>query len=195
MSFINVPAREINCKIVYYGPALAGKTRNLKSIFERTPPENRGELICLAHDDDRTCYFDFLPLFLGKIRGFTTRLHLYSVPGNTVFDTNRRLILKGVDGIVFVADSRRERLDENLECLENLGRNLAAHGYDLQRLPLVFQFNMCDQPSSMPPAELGKILNPSGRPHVSANALTGVGTAETLKTVCQLVLKDLIRPK
>ena len=195
MTFINYNSKEINCKIVYYGPALSGKTRNLKSIFERTPPENRGELICLAHDDERTCYFDFLPLFLGKIRGFITRLHLYSVPGNTVFDTNRRLILKGVDGVVFVADSRRERLDENLESMENLKKNLEMHGYDINRIAMVIQYNMRDFPSALPEEELTKALNPAGRPQFTANAKAGEGITETLKAVSQIVLNDLIKAK
>lgn len=195
MTFINYNTKEINCKIVYYGPALSGKTRNLKVIFERTPTDNRGEMICLSHEDERTCYFDFLPLFLGKIRGFATRLHLYSVPGNVVYDTNRQMILKGVDGLVFVADSRRERLDENLDSLENMKKNLESHGYDLARIPLVFQFNMCDFETTMDPAELAKAINPDGLPQFTANAKAGEGVTETLKAVSQLVLKDLIKSK
>ena len=195
MTIVNYDTKEINCKIVYYGPPLSGKTRNLKTIFERTPSTNRGELICLQHDDERTCYFDFLPLFLGQLRGFTTRLHLYTVPGNAVFDSNRRMILKGVDGIVFVADSRRERLDENLESMDNLRKNLAAHGYDLERIPMVVQYNMRDFPTAMCVDDLAVVLNPSNRPQFTANAQTGDGATETLKAVSRLVLKDLIREK
>jgi len=195
MTIVNYTTKEINCKVVYYGPPLSGKTRNLKTIFERTPSANRGELICLQHDDERTCYFDFLPLFLGQIQGFTTRLHLYSVPGNAVFDSNRRMILKGVDGIVFVADSRRERLDENLESMDNLRRNLAAHGYDLERIPMVVQYNMRDFPTAMAVADLALVLNPSSRPQFAANAQTGEGVIETLRTLSKLVLKDLIKAK
>jgi len=195
MTIVNYNTKEINCKVVYYGPPLSGKTRSLKTIFERTPADHRGELVCLQHDDERTCYFDFLPLFLGKIRGFTTRLHLYTVPGNAVFDSNRRMILKGVDGIVFVADSRRERLDENLESMDNLRKNLAAHGYDLERIPLVMQYNMRDFPTAMPAAELAALLNPSDRPQFTANAQTGEGVTETLKALSRMVLKDLIRTK
>lgn len=195
MTFINYNTKEINCKIVFCGPALSGKTRNLKTIFERTPPNNRGELICLAHDDERTCYFDFLPLFLGRIRGFSTRLHLYSVPGNTIYDTNQRLILKGVDGIVFVADSRQEKLDENLESLENLSKNLQVHGYNPDKIPMIMQYNMCDFPTSMPVEELNRVLNPRGLPQFSTNAKTGEGVNQALKTVSRLVLKDLIKTK
>ena len=195
MTFINYNTKEINCKIVYYGPPLSGKTRNLKSIYERTPKENRGEMIALSHEDERTCYFDFLPLFLGKIRGYTTRLHLYTVPGNAVYDSNRRMILKGVDGIVFVADARRERLDENLESLENMKANLAAHGYELSRIPLVVQVNMRDFPTSMSSEELLRALNPEHHPHFEANAKAGDGVVETLRAVSQLVVKQLIKMK
>jgi len=195
MTFINYNTKEINCKIVYYGPPLSGKTRNLKVIYERTPVQNRGEMIALSHEDERTCYFDFLPLFVGKIRGYTTRLHLYTVPGNAVYDTNRRMILKGVDGIVFVADARRERLDENIESLENMKKNLQAHGYDPARIPLVMQINMRDFPTSMPDNELAKAINPTGHPLFTANAKTGDGVNETLKAVSQLVIKQLVKAK
>jgi len=195
MTLINYQTREINCKIVYYGPANSGKTRNLKTIFERTPPANRGDLICLTHDDERTSYFDFLPLFLGRIRGFAARLHLYSIPGTLSQDSNRRMILKGVDGLVFVADLRREKMDQNLESMEDIRQNLLTQGYEMERIPLVFQFNMGDFPTSMPVEELSKLLNPNRKPQFEANAKTGVGVIETLKEISHLVLKDLIKAK
>src|SRR5271169_6093297 len=141
MSFINYMAREINCKLVYYGPGLCGKTTNLQYIYERTNPEHKGKMISLATETERTLFFDFLPLNLGEIRGYKTRFHLYSVPGQVVYDSSRKLILKGLDGVVFVADSQKERHEENLEALHNLQRNLEAQGYDIKEIPLVMQYN------------------------------------------------------
>src|SRR5881409_3159760 len=144
MSFINLMAREINCKIVYYGPGLCGKTTNLQYIYERTNPEAKGKMISLATETDRTLFFDFLPLALGEIRGFKTRFHLYTVPGQVFYDASRKLILRGVDGVVFVADSQEERMDANVEAIDNLQENLQAQGYDLMKLPYVLQLNKRD---------------------------------------------------
>src|SRR5580658_7100134 len=150
MSFINYMAREINCKIVYYGPGLCGKTTNLQYIYERTNPDAKGKMISLATETDRTLFFDFLPLALGEIRGFKTRFHLYTVPGQVFYDASRKLILKGVDGIVFVADSQKDRIDANLESVENLRTNLAEQSCSLDKLPYVVQFNKRDVPNILP---------------------------------------------
>src|SRR5712664_1845333 len=147
MTFINYASREINCKIVYYGPGLCGKTTNLQHIFESTAPQARGKLISLATETDRTLFFDFMPLELGTVRGFKTRFHLYTVPGQVFYDASRKLILKGVDGVVFVADSQVERMEANLESFDNLRVNLAEQGYDLDRVPFVVQYNKRDLPN------------------------------------------------
>ncbi|NLH49902.1 MAG: gliding-motility protein MglA [Myxococcales bacterium] len=191
MTLINYENREINFKIVYFGPAQVGKSDNLKYVYHRTPPEKRGELVLLSGEDGRTTFFDFLPLFLGKMGEFTARLHLYTLPGSLRLDTNRRLILKGVDGLVFVADSRRERLDENLAALDAMRRQLRECGYDFGRLPLVLQYNMRDFDSSLAPDDLSRILNPEAKPAFPANARTGHGVLETLKSVSLQVLSKL----
>src|SRR3954447_4796172 len=149
MSFINYSSREINCKLVYYGPGLCGKTTNLQYIYAKTSPEAKGKMISLATETERTLFFDFLPLSLGEIRGFKPRFHLYTVPGQVFYDASRKLILKGVDGVVFVADSQIERMDANLEALDNLQENLQEHGYDLGKIPYVLQLNKRDLPSAM----------------------------------------------
>ncbi len=141
MTFINYASREINCKIVYYGPGLCGKTTNLQFIYDKTNPNAKGKLISLATETDRTLFFDFLPLELGNVRGFKTRFHLYTVPGQVFYDASRKLILKGVDGVIFVADSQQERMDANIESLHNLEQNLKAQGYDLMSIPYVLQLN------------------------------------------------------
>ena len=160
MSFINYMAREINCKIVYYGPGLCGKTTNLQYIYERTNPDAKGKMISLATEQDRTLFFDFLPLSLGEIRGFKTRFHLYTVPGQVYYNASRKLILKGVDGVVFVADSQLERMEANLEAMQNLYDNMTQHGYDLTKLPFVIQYNKRDLPNAAPIADLDAALNP-----------------------------------
>src|ERR671927_86128 len=147
MSFINYMAREINCKIVYYGPGLCGKTTNLQYIYERTNPDAKGKMISLATETERTLFFDFLPLSLGEIRGFKTRFHLYTVPGQVFYDASRKLILKGVDGVVFVADSQEARMEANIESLQNLEKNLKSQGYDLMSIPYVLQLNKRDLPN------------------------------------------------
>lgn len=193
MSFINYMAREINCKIVYYGPGLCGKTTNLQYIYERTNPEAKGKMISLATETERTLFFDFLPLSLGEIRGFKTRFHLYTVPGQVFYDASRKLILKGVDGVIFVADSQIERLEANQESVENLRTNLAEQGYSLEKIPYVIQYNKRDLPNVVDVAELRALLNPMGVPDFEANARKGDGVFDTLKAVSKLVLGELRR--
>jgi signal recognition particle receptor subunit beta len=191
MSFINYSSREINCKIVYYGPGLCGKTTNLQYVYAKTNPDAKGKMISLATETERTLFFDFLPLSLGEIRGFKTRFHLYTVPGQVFYDASRKLILKGVDGVVFVADSQLERVEANLESLENLRVNLAEQGYDLDRVPYVVQYNKRDLPSAIGIEELHRALNPKNVPEFPAVAPTGVGVFDTLKSVAKLVLTEL----
>ncbi|HSN93060.1 MAG TPA: ADP-ribosylation factor-like protein [Anaeromyxobacteraceae bacterium] len=191
MSFINYSSREINCKIVYYGPGLCGKTTNLQYVYAKTNPDAKGKMISLATETERTLFFDFLPLSLGEIRGFKTRFHLYTVPGQVFYDASRKLILKGVDGVVFVADSQIERMEANLESLENLRVNLGEQGYDLDRLPYVVQYNKRDLPNVATVEELRRMLNPRGVPEFQAVAPTGVGVFDTLKAVAKLVLTEL----
>ena len=191
MSFINYSSREINCKIVYYGPGLCGKTTNLQHIYTKTNPDLKGKMISLATETERTLFFDFLPLALGQIRGFKTRFHLYTVPGQVFYDASRKLILKGVDGVVFVADSQIERMEANVESLDNLRINLAEQGYDLDKLPYVVQYNKRDLPNAAPLAEMKRLLNPRGVPAFEACASAGKGVFETLKAVARGVLQDL----
>jgi mutual gliding-motility protein MglA len=193
MSFINYLSREINCKIVYYGPGLCGKTTNLQYIYNKTNPEAKGKMISLATETERTLFFDFLPLALGEIRGFKTRFHLYTVPGQVFYDASRKLILKGVDGVVFVADSQIARMEANLESMENLRTNLAEQGYSLDKLPYVVQYNKRDMPSVAPVDELRRLLNPQNVPDYEGVASTGIGVFETLKSVAKLVLTELKR--
>jgi hypothetical protein len=191
MSFINYSSREINCKIVYYGPGLCGKTTNLQYVYAKTNPEAKGKMISLATETERTLFFDFLPLSLGEIRGFKTRFHLYTVPGQVFYDASRKLILKGVDGVVFVADSQIERMEANLESVENLRINLAEQGYDLSKIPYVVQYNKRDLPNIATVDELRRLINPKGVPEYQAVAPTGVGVFDTLKAVAKLVLTEL----
>lgn len=191
MAFINYASREINCKIVYYGPGLCGKTTNLQYVYQKTAPDAKGKMISLATETERTLFFDFLPLALGEIRGFKTRFHLYTVPGQVFYDASRKLILKGVDGVVFVADAQEERLDANIESLENLKDNLEEQGYQLEKLPFVIQYNKIDLPNITPIEELRKLINPTGVPDYTACATTGEGVFETLKAVAKQILLDL----
>ncbi len=191
MSFINYSSREINCKIVYYGPGLCGKTTNLQYIYQRMNPEARGKMISLATETERTLFFDFLPLSLGEVRGFKTRFHLYTVPGQVFYDASRRLILRGVDGVVFCADSQLTRADSNLESLENLRVNLEEQGYNPDKVPLVIQYNKRDLPNIASVAELHALLNQRNVPEFEASASTGIGVFETLKSAIKLVLIDL----
>ena len=193
MTFINYAAREINCKIVYYGPGLGGKTTNIQWIHERTREESKGKLISLATESDRTLFFDFLPIELGTIRGFRTRFHLYTVPGQVFYDASRKLILKGVDGVVFVADSQELRRDANVEAIDNLRLNLKDNGYDLAELPYVLQFNKRDLPGAMAAEEMTQELSFRGEPVFEAIATQGDGVFDTLKSIIKLVLADLRR--
>jgi hypothetical protein len=191
VSFINYSSREINCKIVYYGPGLCGKTTNLQYIYKRTNPGRKGKLISLATETERTLFFDFLPLALGDIRGFKVRFHLYTVPGQVFYAASRKLILKGVDGVVFVADSQIERTDANVESLEDLKINLAEQGYELDKLPYTIQYNKRDLPNVVPVDELNRLLNPNGIPYYEAVATTGIGVFETLKDIGRQVIMEL----
>ncbi len=191
MSFINYSSREINCKIVFYGPGLCGKTTNLQFIYTKTNPELKGKMISLATETERTLFFDFLPLALGQIRGFKTRFHLYTVPGQVFYDASRKLILKGVDGVVFVADSQEMRMDANTESVNNLQENLKEHGYDIETVPYVLQLNKRDLPGAMPLEELEQALRVKDEPVLEAVASSGQGVFETLKGVIKLVLSDL----
>ncbi len=191
MTFINYAAKEINCKIVYYGPGLGGKTTNLQHIYNKTAPDRRGKMISLATEADRTLFFDFLPLDLGAIRGFTTRFHLYTVPGQVFYDASRKLILKGVDGVVFVADSQVDRMEANIESIRNLEENLKDHGFDLENMPYALQFNKRDLPSVMPVDEMYRMLNFKREPTFVGIAPQGVGVFDTLKSVAKQILVEL----
>jgi signal recognition particle receptor subunit beta len=191
MSMINYASREINCKLVYYGPGLGGKTTNLEYVYNKVNPETRGKLISLATEQERTLFFDFLPVDLGSIRGFKTRFHLYTVPGQVYYNASRRLILKGVDGLVFVADSQAERMDANIAAIENLYDNLSDYGYDPRQLPIILQWNKRDLQNAVPVEELRSHLNPMGLPEYEAVAVDGAGVFDTLRAVSKLVLKSL----
>jgi len=193
MSFINYMAREINCKIVYYGPGLCGKTTNLQYIYERTNPEAKGKMISLATETERTLFFDFLPLSLGEIRGFKTRFHLYTVPGQVFYDASRKLILKGVDGVIFVADSQIERLEANQESIENLRTNLAEQGYSLEKIPYVIQYNKRDLPNIRTEEEIKRMAALGKEPTFLATATHGTGVAETFLGLVQSTWEHLER--
>jgi len=189
--FINFPAREINCKLVYYGPGLGGKTANLQWIYDHTGTAQKGKMISLATETDRTLFFDFLPIDLGTVRGFKTRIHLYTVPGQVFYEASRKLILKGADGVVFVADSQEERLDANIETLENLREHLKEHKLDFSTIPYVLQLNKRDLPGVLSIDELAKQLQVKGEPITEGVAITGQGVFETLREVAKLVLAEL----
>jgi signal recognition particle receptor subunit beta len=191
MSFINYSSREINCKIVYYGPGLGGKTTNLQFIYDKMSPETKGKLISLATETERTLFFDFLPLALGDIRGFKTRFQLYTVPGQVFYDASRKLILRGVDGVVFVADSQIERMDANIESIENLKINLKENGYDFDKIPLVIQYNKRDLPNAADIQEMKNTLNPKNAPDFEGVATKGIAVFETLKAIAKIVLVEM----
>ncbi len=191
MSMINYASREINCKLVYYGHGLGGKTTNIEYVYNKVNPDTRGKLISLATEQERTLFFDFLPVDLGSIRGFKTRFHLYTVPGQVYYNASRRLILKGVDGVVFVADSQPERMDANIASMQNLYENLAEYGYDPTTLPLIIQYNKRDVPAAVPVQELRVQINPDNLPDFEAVAISGQGVFDTLKAVSKMVLKTL----
>ena len=193
MSLVNFTAREITCKIVYYGPGRSGKTTNLHYVYGRVPESRRGRMVSLATQTDRTLFFDFLPIDLGQISGFTTRFQLYTVPGQVYYNATRRLVLQGADGVVFVADSQARQLDENIESLQNLQANLLDHGVDIRGMPLVLQYNKQDLPRELvlTSADLDDALNFRSLPSFPADALHGVGVFETLKSISEQVLKRL----
>jgi signal recognition particle receptor subunit beta len=191
MSFINYATKEINCKIVYYGPGLCGKTTNLQYIYNKTAPEAKGKMISLATETERTLFFDFLPLSLGDIRGFKIRFHLYTVPGQVFYNASRKLILRGVDGIVFVADSQQERMDANIESFQNMIDNLKEQGLSLSRIPYVIQYNKRDLPNAAPLHEMKKELNKDSVPDFEAVAIKGIGVFDTLRAISKLVILEL----
>jgi signal recognition particle receptor subunit beta len=191
MSMINYASREINCKIVYYGTGLGGKTTNLEYIYSRVNPDTKGKMISLATESERTLFFDFLPIDLGEVRGFKTRFHLYTVPGQVYYNASRRLILKGVDGLVFVADSQASRAEANIEAMHNLYENLETYGYELDKIPFAIQYNKRDMPGILPVAELRAQINPMGVPDFEGTAVAGKGVFETLSCVSKLVIQTL----
>jgi signal recognition particle receptor subunit beta len=191
MSLINYSSREINCKIVYYGPGLCGKTTNIQHVYNKVDPGTKGKLITLATEMDRTLFFDFLPLELGTVKGFKTRFHLYTVPGQVYYDASRKLILRGVDGIVFVADSQTSRYDANIESLYNLHENLEEYKLKVDDVPFVIQYNKRDMPDVISLEDLEMELNPEGFPSFEAIAVRGDGVFDTLKSVAKGVLKKL----
>lgn len=193
MVSINYAFREISCKIVYYGPGLSGKTTNLQYVHDRVPAKSRGDLISLATEADRTLYFDFLPIHVGDIGGFSTKFQLYTVPGQVFYNATRKLVLRGVDGIVFVADSQKAKMDENIESLANMYENLRENDIDPNALPVVFQYNKRDLPEIATIEELEKTLNPDGRAYSEASAVKGVGVFDTMKRITKLVLEDTKR--
>ena len=193
MSLVNYSTREITCKIVYYGPGRSGKTSNLQYIHAYVPDEKKGPMVSLATETDRTLFFDFLPLDLGSISGFKTRIQLYTVPGQVAYNATRKLVLRGADGVVFVADSQREQLQENIESLRNLHENLLDENINVRDFPMVLQYNKRDLPGVAPIAELDDALNYRGVPAFPAATINGEGVFETLKSVSQLVLQSLSR--
>jgi hypothetical protein len=191
MTFINYASREINCKIVYYGPGLCGKTTNIQWIHAQANPEKRGKLVSLATETDRTLFFDFLPLDMGTIKGFKVRFHLYTVPGQVFYDASRKLILRGCDGVIFVADSQRPRLEANIESIANLATNLKDNGFDIRTIPYVLQLNKRDMPSASPVPEMERLLRFHDEPMIEAVASQGVGVLETLKACARQILMEL----
>ena len=191
MTFINYASREINCKIVYYGPGLCGKTTNIQWIHEQANPEKRGKLVSLATETDRTLFFDFLPLDMGMVKGFKVRFHLYTVPGQVFYDASRKLILRGCDGVIFVADSQRARLEANIESIANLATNLKDNGFDIRSIPYVLQLNKRDMPTTTPVSELEELLRFRNEPMIEAVACKGTGVIETLKACARQILMEL----
>ena len=191
MTFINYASREINCKIVYYGPGLCGKTTNIQWIYEQAHPEKRGKLVSLATETDRTLFFDFLPLDMGMVKGFKVRFHLYTVPGQVFYDASRKLILRGCDGVIFVADSQRARMEANIESIANLATNLKENGFDIRSMPYVLQLNKRDMPSAAPVGEMERLLRFRNEPMIEAVANQGTGVIETLKACARQILLEL----
>lgn len=191
MSFVNYHTKEINCKIVYYGPGLGGKTTNIQYVYQRTASGSKGQMVTLNTENERTLFFDFLPLDLGQIRGFKTRFHLYTVPGQVFYEASRKLILRGVDGIVFVADSQVEKMEDNIESLDGLKKNLEDQGYDFEKMPIVLQWNKRDLPNTVAIQDLERKLNENDLPSFESVAIKGEGVFETLKMISKLVLLNI----
>ncbi len=191
MSFINYSTKEVNCKIVYVGPGLSGKTTNIQYIFENTQADLRGKFFAGSTENERTLFFDFLPLGVGDVRGYQTRFHLFTIPGQTFYEISQQFILKGVDGIVFVVDSQSERMEANIDNFENLKKNLERQGYDINKVPLVIQYNKRDAASAVSIHELESTFNSMRRPYFEAIANRGEGVMETLQSVCQMVIREL----
>lgn len=191
MSFVNLNTKEIHCKIVYYGPSLSGKTTNMQWIYQEIQGKNKSELFTLPTSTERTLFFDFLPIEIGTIRGYKLRLHLYTVPGQVVYEASRRLILKGLDGVIFVADSQAERMEENIASMQSLQKNLAQQGVDIRKVPMVIQYNKRDLPTAEDLRELKLKLNKYGCPDFEAQAHIGVGVFESLKTVSKAIIASL----
>jgi signal recognition particle receptor subunit beta len=191
MSFVNSVSKEVNCKIVYVGTGLSGKTTNVQYIYENTQTDRAGKLVSLSTENERTLFFDFLPLSVGEVRGYKTRFHLYTIPGQTFYEASRDFILKGVDGVVFVIDSAPERIEANLEAWEQFQKALERQGYDLARIPLIFQYNKRDLPNAATLQELEMTFNPSKRQYFEAIANRGEGVMETLESISQMVIDAL----
>lgn len=191
MSFINHSTKEVNCKIVYVGPGLSGKTTNVQYVYENTASDLRGKFFSGTSENERTLFFDFLPLGVGDVRGYQTRFHLFTVPGQTFYEISQQFILKGIDGIVFVADSQPERMEANIDSFELLAKNLERQGYDIHKIPLVFQYNKRDVPNATPIRELENTFNPMRRPYFEAIANQGEGVMETLQSISQWVIREL----
>lgn len=188
---INFALKEVNCKIVYYGPGMSGKTTNLEVVHKKAPTANKGDLTSIATEGDRTLFFDFMPLDLGNIAGMRTKFQLYTVPGQVYYNSTRKLVLQGVDGIIFVADSQAERAEANIEAMHNLYENLESYGYDLSTIPFAIQYNKRDLSNVLPVEEIRKQINPMGAPDFEAVAIEGKGVFETLKSVSKAVVKTL----
>jgi small GTP-binding protein len=191
MSFVNYHTKEINCKIVYYGPGLSGKTTNIQFIHQKTASQNKSEIVSLNTENERTLFFDFFPLDVGEIRGFRTKFHLYTVPGQVFYEASRRLILRGVDGLVFVADSEVAKMESNLESLKSLEMNLTQQGSDLSKVPLVFQWNKRDLVNLVSTEDLSRKLNTYKSPEFQAIANKGEGVMETLQMISKMVLANV----
>lgn len=191
MSFINHNAKEIHCKIVYYGPSLGGKTTNIQWVYQSLAQDQRSKLVALNTEIERTLFFDFLPLEVGEIRGFKTRFHLYTVPGQVIYDASRKLILKGLDGVVFVVDSQADRLEENIESMKNLEKNLQQQGYNIREVPLVIQYNKRDLPNALPLKELRRHLNLYNAQEIEASAFEGKGVLDSFKLVSKNIIQIL----
>jgi signal recognition particle receptor subunit beta len=191
MAIINVGVREIHCKIVYYGPGMCGKTSNLQYIHSQVPREAKGDLLSIATETERTLFFDFLPLDLGKVRGFSTRFHLYTVPGQILYERTRVAVLNGADGVVFVADSQRDKLQEDIKSLQELARNITRQNKKFSEFPIVLQYNKRDIPNALPVPVMDKYLNPLQWQRYDAVATTGVGVFDTLKAISKLVISKL----